>query len=200
MLGPGPGSYQPLQSMGKQVLSTKTQSAVVGFGKAERGSLVPPGISEIGPAEYKPAPAACEIQVDSRKPTCATIKFGDGYRSGGNDRDKHDLSEPAPGYDEFPFFFRSLSHFHFHCYFLDLVHTDYLEELERKLVDHLSATPQLPFLVDEINLEALGKTLSSLSVLHQTISFNSNAHLHFIRNSFSFIISFNKFLFQSCLK
>jgi hypothetical protein len=96
-MGPGPGSYQPLQSMGRQVLSTKTAGMAVGFPKADRPTLIPPGATDIGPAEYKPPPAACEMQIDSRKPTCATIKFGEGYKSGGKDRDKHDLSEPAPG-------------------------------------------------------------------------------------------------------
>lgn len=97
MLGPGPGSYQPLQSMGKQVLSTKTGGMIVGFPKADRPTLIPPGATDIGPGEYRPPPAACENQVDSRKPTCGKIKFGEGYKSGGNDRDKHNLREPAPG-------------------------------------------------------------------------------------------------------
>eukprot|EP01040_Poterioochromonas_malhamensis_P002544 gene2544-2705_t len=96
-LGPGPGSYSPLQSMGKQVLSTKVGAMVVGFPKADRPTLIPPGTTDIGPAEYKPSPAACEEQIDSRKPTCGKIKFGEGYKSGGNDRDKHDLSDPTPG-------------------------------------------------------------------------------------------------------
>jgi hypothetical protein len=97
-LGPGPGSYQPLQSMGKQVLSTKETSMDVGFPKAARPTMVPPGTTDIGPAEYKPPPAACDVQVDSRKATCPTIKFGEGYRpSGKNKTEKPDLAEPKPG-------------------------------------------------------------------------------------------------------
>ena len=38
-LSPGPGSYEPMVSMGKQVLSTKVQNLSVPFGKAERGGL-----------------------------------------------------------------------------------------------------------------------------------------------------------------
>lgn len=97
-LGPGPGSYQPLQSMGRQVLSTKETTLEVGFPKAPRPSMVPPGTTDIGPAEYQPAPAACEDQVDSRKPTCPTIKFGEGYRpSGKGHGHRPTLAEPAPG-------------------------------------------------------------------------------------------------------
>jgi len=95
-LGPGPGSYEPLQSMGKQFLSTKPQAVIPGFPKAPRGSLVPPGTSDVGPGEYGAGPAACEVQADSRRPTCATIKFGTGYRKGAKSG-KLDLSEPAPG-------------------------------------------------------------------------------------------------------
>lgn len=95
-MGPGPGSYQPLQSMGKQVLSTKSGAVALVFPKAARPSMVQPGLSEVGPGEYRPPAAACDPQIDSRKPTCATIKFGDGYRSGGS-RTKFDFSEPSPG-------------------------------------------------------------------------------------------------------
>lgn len=98
MMGPGPGSYQPLQSMGKQVLSTKEGGMEVGFPKAPRPTLVPPGTTEIGPADYKPPPAACEPQLDSRKRTCATIKFGEGYHANRDDSRKNfDFSDPAPG-------------------------------------------------------------------------------------------------------
>lgn len=95
-MGPGPGSYAPIQSMGKQVISTKKAAEAMKFGKAPRGSLVPPGTTEIGPGQYQPPPAACENQVDSRKPTCGKIKFGEGYRSGQNHK-KFDFSEPSPG-------------------------------------------------------------------------------------------------------
>lgn len=96
-LGPGPGSYQPLQSMGKQVLSTKRGALELGFPKAARPTMVPPGTTDIGPAEYKPPAAACEPQVDSRRKTCATIKFGEGYATTNGERRKFDFSDPSPG-------------------------------------------------------------------------------------------------------
>lgn len=95
-MGPGPGSYKPLESMGKQVLSTKHAATVPGFPKADRPTMVPPGTSDVGPGEYGPFRAACEPQVDSRKVTCGSIKFGTGYRKGGG-LVKQDLSEPSPG-------------------------------------------------------------------------------------------------------
>ena len=126
-LGPGPGSYKPMYSMGKQVLSTKHQAVVPGFPTAPRPGLESKGASDVGPGEYKQGPAACEPQVrgcaaclpcrpqppshrptltllptpprqvDSRRPTCATIKFGTGYRRAGEGLVKEDLSEPSPG-------------------------------------------------------------------------------------------------------
>lgn len=115
-LTPGPGSYKPMESMGKQVLSTCETALILKFSQAARPSMVPPGnyilthikcwysgnnahalgTSDIGPGDYKPPPAACDPQVDSRKPTCATIKFGEGYKRGGAVK-KFDLSEPSPG-------------------------------------------------------------------------------------------------------
>jgi len=95
-MGPGPGSYKCMESMGKQVLSTSQTGLSLKFPQAERPSLVPPGTTDIGPGEYKPPPAACEPQVDSRKPTCGTIKFGEGYKRGATAK-KFDLSEPSPG-------------------------------------------------------------------------------------------------------
>jgi hypothetical protein len=102
-MGPGPGAYQQLQSMGKQVLSTKHGNMIVSFPKSSRPSMVPIGITEIGPAEYEPAPAACERQVDSRKPTCSNIKFGEGFSTGGssnhnnNSNNKFNFADPSPG-------------------------------------------------------------------------------------------------------
>lgn len=96
LMGPGPGSYQPLQSMGKQVLSTKHGGMEIGFPKADRPTLIPPGATDIGPAEYRPAPAACDPQVDSRKPTCPTIKFGEGYHTVGT-VNKFNFADPSPG-------------------------------------------------------------------------------------------------------
>lgn len=94
---PGPGSYKPLQSMGKQVLSTKTKNPEIPFGKAERSSLVKSGASDIGPADYKPPPAACEKQIDSRKLNNGSIKFGEGYRPNSDRLKKPNLVEPSPG-------------------------------------------------------------------------------------------------------
>ena len=56
-----------------------------------------PGASDVGPGEYNPPPAACDPQITSNRPTCATIKFGEGYRSGSHSN-KFDFSEPSPGY------------------------------------------------------------------------------------------------------
>ena len=95
-MGPGPGSYAVAESMGKQCLSTKPGAVVPGFSKAERPSMEVKSGAETGPGEYKPGPAACEPQVISTRPTCATIKFGTGYRKG-KGLQKRDLSEPAPG-------------------------------------------------------------------------------------------------------
>ena len=95
-MGPGPGSYGAPESMGKQVLSTKDGAPIVAFSKAVRPSMAITGGSDVGPGEYKPPPAACEDQIDSRKPTCGKIKFGDGYRKGSRN-EKPDLSEPSPG-------------------------------------------------------------------------------------------------------
>jgi hypothetical protein len=92
----GPGSYEPAYSMGKQVLSTKPGAVVPGFGKAARPSMVPPGTTEVGPGEYGAPRAACEPQVDSRRVTCGSIKFGNGYRRGGV-AERPDLREPSPG-------------------------------------------------------------------------------------------------------
>eukprot|EP00600_Ochromonadales_sp_CCMP1393_P006100 CAMPEP_0174973782 /NCGR_PEP_ID=MMETSP0004_2-20121128/11438_1 /TAXON_ID=420556 /ORGANISM="Ochromonas sp., Strain CCMP1393" /LENGTH=247 /DNA_ID=CAMNT_0016224279 /DNA_START=119 /DNA_END=862 /DNA_ORIENTATION=+ len=94
--GPGPGSYQPIQSMGKQVISTKAGAVQPVFSKAARPSMVIDGASDVGPGEYNPPPAACDNQVDSRKRTCATLKFGEGYKTGGSSS-KFDFSEPSPG-------------------------------------------------------------------------------------------------------
>ena len=45
------------------------------------------GGSTVGPGEYTGANVAdCEPQVDSRKVTCGSIKFGTGYRKGANSR------------------------------------------------------------------------------------------------------------------
>ncbi len=102
-MGPGPGSYTAPDSMAKQVLSTKVCAPTVGFPKSERKSMVQEGLSEVGPGEYKPPAAACDDQFDSRRPTCAKIKFGEGYRKGAT-KDKFDFKEPSPGYSVFILF------------------------------------------------------------------------------------------------
>jgi Sperm-tail PG-rich repeat len=95
-LAPGPGSYKPLYSMGKQVLSTKHAATVPAFPVAPRPGMEITGGSTVGPGEYLPGPAACEPQVDSRRRTAGCIKFGTGYKKGSN-QEKPDLSEPSPG-------------------------------------------------------------------------------------------------------
>lgn len=55
------------------------------------------GTTDIGPGEYKPAPAACEFQVDSRKTSCPTTRFGTGFQKNKKITQKADLSEPSPG-------------------------------------------------------------------------------------------------------
>lgn len=93
---PGPGSYKPVESMGKQVQSDRLTDPIIGFAKAPRGDLVPPGTNDIGPGQYGRPPAACAPQVESTKTTCATIKFGSGYVKNAKLK-VPDLSEPSPG-------------------------------------------------------------------------------------------------------
>lgn len=96
-LAPGPGAYAVTGSMGKQVLSNKHRSMEPAFPQAARPTLVAPGTTDIGPGEYGVPPAACETQVDSRKTSCAMVKFGGGYQKNKNKVQKVDLSEPSPG-------------------------------------------------------------------------------------------------------
>lgn len=109
LLAPGPGQYDVPGSLGKQPLSTKERAREPGFPLADRPTLIAPGCTtiflslifegttDIGPGEYKPPPAACEEQVDSRKPTCPTIRFGTGFQKNKKVTQKLDLSEPSPG-------------------------------------------------------------------------------------------------------
>merc|ERR1711916_241868 len=94
--GPGPGQYKTPEGMGKQLLSTNKTEKIVGFSKAERGGMVPPGTSDIGPGHYARPPAACAIQVESTKSTCGSVKFGTGYKKDGGGK-KLNLKEPSPG-------------------------------------------------------------------------------------------------------
>ena len=97
VLAPGPGQYDVPGSLGKQPLSTKERAREPGFPLADRPTLIAPGTTDIGPGEYKPPPAACEPQVDSRKQTCPSIRFGTGFQKNKKNLQKLDLSEPSPG-------------------------------------------------------------------------------------------------------
>lgn len=46
-LTPGPGSYKPMESMGKQVLSTCETALILKFSQAARPSMVPPGTIQL---------------------------------------------------------------------------------------------------------------------------------------------------------
>jgi hypothetical protein len=94
--GPGPGSYECAQAMGKQPLSTKPGACIPVFPKEPRPGLAFKGASDVGPGDYKPTSAACEPQVLSQRKTCATVKFGTGYRKS-KGLVKQDLAEPSPG-------------------------------------------------------------------------------------------------------
>lgn len=96
-LAPGPGQYETPASMGKQPSSTKARAQESPFPLAERPSLIAPGTTEIGPGEYGAPPAACENQVDSRKPTMSAIRFGTGYVKNKGNNEKVDMKEPSPG-------------------------------------------------------------------------------------------------------
>jgi hypothetical protein len=96
-LGPGPGSYECAQAMGKQALSTKVGMPVPAFPKEPRPGLAFKGASDVGPGDYGAGPAACERQALSQRGSCAMVKFGTGYRRGNNAIQKQDLSEPTPG-------------------------------------------------------------------------------------------------------
>jgi len=96
VMGPGPGSYKSAEAMGKQPLSTKKNGKMVQFGTAARPSMAIKGQSDVGPGEYGPLKAACDIQVESTKRTCGTIKFGTGYTKY-KGKKRMDMSEPSPG-------------------------------------------------------------------------------------------------------
>ena len=98
MIVSGPGAYQAPPALGKQVLSTKASSGMPFMVQSQRPALYSTSTSDIGPGEYGVAPAACEPQLDSRKKTTATVKFGTGYHKGNKQHNmKIDLSEPQPG-------------------------------------------------------------------------------------------------------
>lgn len=96
-MSPGPGSYEPLKSMGKQFLSTKPGAPEQALAKAERPGLVPPGTTDIGPGQYPRAYIpSCEPQIESTKVTCPSLKIGTGYKKGGGIV-RPLLIEPSPG-------------------------------------------------------------------------------------------------------
>jgi len=58
-----------------QVLSTRTSTAMVGFGSGERPDLIQVSTGDVGPGQYK-VPGDCgEYQVDSRKRNDGGIRF-----------------------------------------------------------------------------------------------------------------------------
>ena len=83
------------ESKSLQANSTKEQAPAPSLSKAPRPSLVPIGSTEIGPGEYGSGPAACDVQLDSKKLSCSMVKFGTGYKSG--IMEKPILPEPSPG-------------------------------------------------------------------------------------------------------
>jgi hypothetical protein len=97
-VGPGPGSYKPVGSMGKQVMSTKKTGDIVGFSKAPRPSMAVNSCAP-GPGQYKPGPSACDPQVQSNKMSCGSIKFGEGYKKGKGllKFDAAKYADPSPG-------------------------------------------------------------------------------------------------------
>jgi hypothetical protein len=78
------------------VLSVHPALPAPSFTSSNRDNTFPSNVIAIGPGEYGPPPGACEPQVDSRKRTCATIKFGKGFRRG-TSLQKEKLLEPSPG-------------------------------------------------------------------------------------------------------
>jgi hypothetical protein len=97
MLAPAPGAYEPLNTFGKQIISTKESSPEIGFLQAPRPSLVQPGAIAVGPGEYGAPPAACARQVESKKRSCATVKIGGGFQKVKGYTKKVTLDEPSPG-------------------------------------------------------------------------------------------------------
>jgi len=77
---PGPGAYDGESSLGKQVISTKRTMRRADFGSGDRPPLLLETSAEVGPGEYDAITPACEKQVDSRKTTIGTTKFGKASR------------------------------------------------------------------------------------------------------------------------
>lgn len=98
-MGPGPGAFDLPSGLGKQLLSTMRTLNAPSFGTSSRspegendGSFARPG-----PGEYENACIpACGKQLDSRKKTLGSIRFGGTY-SKVRDAGKEVMGEPAPG-------------------------------------------------------------------------------------------------------
>jgi len=97
---PGPGAYSSTQAVGKQVLSTKQTMRQADFGLGDRPALMTQSAAEVGPGEYTDPVGSCMRQVDSRKKTVPTTKFGkaarDGPVIGARNINDHTAS-PGPG-------------------------------------------------------------------------------------------------------
>jgi len=94
---PGPGSYETFQSIGKQVLSTKSTVENPFIPSAPRTGIYDSPTTDVGPGDYGRPPAACDEQKESTKQTCVRTKFGTGYKKLKENMQKVDLSEPHPG-------------------------------------------------------------------------------------------------------
>ena len=77
---PAPGQYETPSAMGRQALSTRKSSPAPGFGKGKRPPLLLQSTADVGPGEYGPGESACFRQLDSRRRSCRSTKFGTGGR------------------------------------------------------------------------------------------------------------------------
>mmetsp|Transcript_859 Transcript_859/g.2287 ORF Transcript_859/g.2287 Transcript_859/m.2287 type:complete len:273 (-) Transcript_859:112-930(-) len=102
--GPAPGSYNIVGAMGPQPLSTRTSKPAASFGKGSRPELLQQSTADVGPGEYGTGISACFKQVDSRKRTCSSLKFGTGTRvpkASSKERRAIDR-QPGPGQYKLP--------------------------------------------------------------------------------------------------
>lgn len=77
---PAPGQYETIGAMGKQALSTRKSNPAPGFGKGKRPPLLLQSTADVGPGEYGFGDSACFKQLDSRRRSCQSVKFGTGRR------------------------------------------------------------------------------------------------------------------------
>lgn len=75
---PGPGNYRIGQSVGKQIMSTRSSSPSYGQGTSQRPNLNPKSISP-GPGLYR-VPSAIKNQVESKRSTTPAWGFGTSQR------------------------------------------------------------------------------------------------------------------------